>query len=163
MDGTRLTADERRALDECLLVEGVVAFFRYYETWWIIWRTMRLGPIRNEIARKDDSNSDWSLFQGLLKYQPMKAQGWILFGFIYLGFLMVHLVIAGSAEGAFVYYDSYEYYRHGFLSLTDSRFWTSGRPPISLIFYKLFGGYEIESHLAGSRWFRWRVLRGRIR
>ena len=55
----------------CLLVEGDEAFFPCYEAWWIIWRAMRLGPIRNETARKDDSNSDWSRFCDFLKYQPM--------------------------------------------------------------------------------------------
>lgn len=78
-----------------------------------------------------------------------KLQGVLLYGIIYIGFLLGHGVIVTGAEGVFVYYDSYEYYRDGLLSLTDSRFWASGRPPVSLIFYKLFGGYEFESHYAG--------------
>ena len=50
-----------------------------------------------------------------------------------------------DAEGVFVYFDSFKYYRDSSLSLTDSKFWES-RSPISLIFYKLFGDYEFESH-----------------
>ena len=28
-----------------------------YETWWTVWRTMLLGPIRNETARKDNQHT----------------------------------------------------------------------------------------------------------
>ena len=55
----------------CPFVQGVVAFFQCYEAWWIIWRIMLIGPIRNETAGKDGSNSDWSLFWRPLKYLPM--------------------------------------------------------------------------------------------
>ena len=82
-------------------------------------------------------------------------QAVILYGIIYMGFLLGHAVIVTGAEGVFVYYDSYEYYRDGLLPLTDSRFWSSGRTPVSLIFYKLFGGYEIDGNMAGTSAVPW--------
>ena len=106
-------------------------------------------------------------WRSILRYPKRHAV--ILYGIIYMGFLSGHVVIitVPSAEGVYVYYDSYEYYRDGLLPLTDSRFWASGRTPVSLIFYKLFGSYEIESHLAGTSAVPWggtsAVPWGRIR
>ena len=82
-----------------------------------------------------------------MKTHP-KYQGWILYGFIYMGFLLVHGILLTGAEGVYVYYDSFFYYQLSHLSLTDSGFWGSLKTPVSLIFYKLFGDYEFESHVS---------------
>lgn len=57
----------------------------------------------------------------------------------------MHGFILTGAEGVFVYFDSFKYYRDSSLSLTDNKFWES-RAPIALIFYKIFGDYEFENH-----------------
>ena len=84
-----------------------------------------------------------------MKTRP-KSQSWILYGFIYMGFLLVHGIFLTGAEGVYLYPDSYSYYLQSRFSLTDGRFWGSTRSPVSLIFYKLFGNYEFdETHV----WF----------
>ena len=72
-------------------------------------------------------------------------QDWILYGSIYMGFLLGHTIILKNIDGIWIYPDSVEYYESARLSLTDNQFWGGVRSPVILLFYKIFGRYDPES------------------
>lgn len=77
-----------------------------------------------------------------MKTRP-KYQGWILYGTIYMSFLLGHVIILKDIKGVWVYPDSAGYYHFSKQSIMG--IWGSGQTPVSLIFYKLFGVYESEN------------------
>ena len=70
---------------------------------------------------------------------------WILYGIIYMGFLLGHTIILKNIDGIWIEPDSRLYYEFSRVSLTDSQFWGGVRSPVVLLFYKLFGRYDCES------------------
>ena len=72
-----------------------------------------------------------------------RFQDWILCGFVYAGFLFGHAALHGGIDGIWVFPDSWDYYTASRLPLTDGRFWGAARPPVVLLFYKLFGDYDL--------------------
>ena len=71
--------------------------------------------------------------------------GWLLYGSIYLGFLLGHTIILMNIDGIWLTSDSRLFYEKSRLSLTNSQFWGGTRPPVIYLFYKLFGTYDYES------------------
>lgn len=69
----------------------------------------------------------------------------VLYGFIYVCFLLGHMIVLKNIDGVWIYYDSGEYYKLARTPLADSRFWGAARPPAVLLFYKVFGGYDYEA------------------
>ena len=68
-----------------------------------------------------------------------------LYGFIYVCFLLGHVIVLKNVDGVWMNFDSGEYYMLARLPLADGQFWGAVRPPITLLFYKLFGGYDPEA------------------
>ena len=68
---------------------------------------------------------------------------WLLYGGIYMVFLVGHIYYYQKAPGFMIFPDSGTYYENSRLPLTD--IWESPRPPVILLFYKLFGTYDYET------------------
>lgn len=69
----------------------------------------------------------------------------VLYGFIYMCFLLGHMIVLKNVDGIWIYGDSCVYYNQSRAPLADSSFWGAARPPIILLFYKLFGGHDCET------------------
>lgn len=80
-------------------------------------------------------------------------QDWIVCGSIYAGFLSWHAILYSEIGGVYINSDSFSYYRWSRLPLTDIQFWGAARPPVILLFYKLFSGYDLSLDMAPS-WAR---------
>lgn len=71
-----------------------------------------------------------------------KYQSWILYGAIYMIFLLGHAFILKDIKGVWVDVDSVDYYEFSKQSIMEIIGEMGVRTPVSLIFYKLFGVYE---------------------
>lgn len=67
-----------------------------------------------------------------------------LYGFIYVCFLLGHVIVLKNIDSFRIYPDSCSYYNLARTPLTDGSFWGALKPPVALLFYKLFGGYDCE-------------------
>ena len=80
-------------------------------------------------------------------------QGYLPYCAIYGCFLLAHagyLIVADG--GIWITSDSRVFYEYSQLPIIDIRFWTGPRSPASLLFFKLFSGYEYEAWDWSSKW-----------
>lgn len=79
-----------------------------------------------------------------------RFQGWIVCGSIYAGFLFWHAISYSEIGAVYISSDSFSYYRWSRLPLTDVRFWGGIRPPVILLFYRLFGDHDLPLDVTPS-------------
>lgn len=80
--------------------------------------------------------------------RTLKYQGWILYGAIYMVFLLAHMIILKDIEGVWIYPDSIGYYGTILAPPSPVNSHLVGvRPSVVVLFYKLFGTHKFESYI----------------